>query len=81
MSGHLHGDAMLCNMTPIKLKLQYIYVVQLDALGMCTYQIRPGRDMSYRIVMEFTSRYHSVVDCDVSYNVKLETTQGNDGLV
>ena len=81
MSGHLHGDAMLCNMTFIKLKLQYIYAVQLDDLGMRQYQIRPGRDMCYRLVMGLTSRYHSVVDCDVSYNVKLETTQGNDGLV
>ena len=88
MSVHLHANAMLCNMTFIKLRLQYIYPVLLDALiwystmlCMCQYQIRLGRDMCYRVVVAFTSRYYSVVDCDVSYHVKLETTQGIDGLV
>ena len=50
-------------------------------LCMCQYQIRLERDVFCCIVMEFTNRYCSVVDCDVSCNVKLETTKGTDDLV
>ena len=32
------------------------------------------------VVMEFTDRFCSVVDCDVSCYVKLETNKGTDDL-
>ena len=49
-------------------------------LCMCPYQIGLERDMCCCVVMEFTNRYCSVVDCDVSYDVKLGTTKGTDDL-
>ena len=88
MLGYLHGNAMLRNVTIIKVRLQYIYPILLDplicystVLCMCQYQIRLERDMCCCIVMQCVSRYCSVVDCGAPRNVQSKATIGKDDLV
>ena len=48
--------------------------------AVCLYQIRLERFMCCCVVMQLTDRFCSVVDCDVSCSVKLETNKGTDDL-
>ena len=49
-------------------------------LCMCQYQIGLERFMCCCVVMEFTDRFCSVVDSDVSCCIKLETNKGTGDL-